>query len=198
MGRPREHDQQAVRDRVMRCFWELGFESASIATLETAAGIDRRQLSRDYGNKRALFLQSLDDFTVFAGRLYLDRLEQVGSSLDDISTTLRQLAGSSRQPFGHLGCLICNTSLEAIASADTEVRAKIHAFFLRIEGAYTNALRQAAETGAVSADPRHIKASARQLLGAHIALLSLARGGMPDDVLGDIADRALASLVLPR
>jgi TetR/AcrR family transcriptional regulator, transcriptional repressor for nem operon len=175
----------------MTCFWELGFDGASIAALEAAAGINRRQLSRDYGNKRALFLQALDDFTVFSGQRYLDRLEREGSGLDDISSTLTELAHPSRQPSGHLGCLICNTSLEPINSQDGDVRAKVLAFFQRIEDAYRTALVHAAADGDVRADPRQ---TARQLLGAHVALLCLARSRVPDDVLGDIAERTLASL----
>ncbi len=194
MGRPREHDQRVVRNRVMRCFWELGFDSASIAELETAAGIDRRQLSRDYGSKRELFLQSLDDFIVFAGQLYLARLEHEGADLADISHTLHELAQSGRQSLGHLGCLICNTSLEPIAAQDDEVRAKVHAFFQRIERAYGNALRGASQAQRVSIPREQIAAAARQLLGAHVALLSLARSRMPESVLSDIADRTLASL----
>lgn len=175
----------------MTCFWELGFDGASITALEAAAGIDRRQLSRDYGNKRALFLQSLDDFTVFSGRHYLDRLEHDRSGLDDISSTLIQLASPSNQPLGHLGCLICNTSLEPITAQDDAVRGRVLAFFERIEGAYRNALGHATAAGDVRADPHP---AARQLLGTHVALLCLARSRMSDEVLGDIAQRTLASL----
>ncbi len=175
----------------MTCFWELGFDGASITALEAAAGIDRRQLSRDYGNKLALFLQALDDFMVVAGERYLARLEDEGSGLDDIATTLSELADPSRQPRGHLGCLICNTSLEPITSQDDAVRARVQAFFQRIEGAYRLALTHAAEAGEVGPDPH--KAS-RQLLGAHVALLCLARSRVSDDVLADIAEQTLASL----
>lgn len=175
----------------MTCFWELGFDGASITALEAAAGIDRRQLSRDYGNKRALFLQSLDDFMVVAGERYLARLEHEASGIDDIATTLSELAAPSSQPRGHLGCLICNTSLEPISAQDDAVRARVQAFFQRIEAAYRLALGHAAEAGEVG--PDHQKA-ARQLLGAHVALLCLARGGVSDDVLGDIAEGTLASL----
>lgn len=194
MGRPREHDQQAVRARLMRCFWELGFEGASITALEAAAGVNRRQLSRDYGNKRAIFLQSLDDFTGVAGQVYLDRLERPDARVAEIAATLKLLAGSRQQPLGHLGCLICNTSLEPIATQDDSVRETVHGFFQRIERAYANALRLASRHGEVSLSPRQAKAATRQLLGAHIALLCLARSRMPDAVLADIANRTLASL----
>ncbi len=175
----------------MACFWELGFDSASMDALETAAGIDRRQLSRDYGDKRALFLLALDDFMVFAGDRYLDGLEAQASGLHDIARTLNALARPSRLPLGHLGCLICNTSLEPIALRDDEVKTRVLGFFLRIERAYRTALRHAVEAGEVDVDAHQ---AARQLLGAHVALLCLARSGLSDDVLADIADRTLASL----
>jgi len=175
----------------MTCFWELGFDGASTTALETAAGVNRRQLSRDYGNKRALFLQSLDDFTAFSGRHYLERLEHERSGLAEIAHTLDELARPSQQPLGHLGCLICTTSLEPIALRDDEVRTRVLGFFLRIETAYLTALHHAVETGDVGVDAHQ---ASRQLLGTHVALLCLARSRMPDDVLVDIADRTLESL----
>ncbi|MEM9494270.1 MAG: TetR/AcrR family transcriptional regulator [Myxococcota bacterium] len=194
MGRPREHDERDVRERVMRCFWELGFDAASIAALEKSAGINRRQLFRDYGNKRGLLLQALDDFTTFAGTLYLAPMERAGSGLDTIRDTLRTLAELPSAPYGHLGCLVCNTSRESLAQSDTEVAEKVRAFFRRIEAAYLCALTQAAARGEMDSSPRKLRAAARHMFAVHVSLLVLARSGLDQSVLADVAEHALMSL----
>lgn len=194
MGRPRKHDERAVRESAMRCFWELGFEAASLTALEEATGINRRQLFRDYGDKRGLFLQALEDFTAFAGGLYLVPMERADAGLAEIRGTLRALAKLQSSPDGYLGCLICNTSSEPLAQSDADVAGKVRAFFQRIEAAYHFALAQAAEQGEVCASPRQLRARARHLLAVHVSLLVLARSGMPQPVLTDVADHAIASL----
>ena len=194
MGRPREHDQRVVREGVMRCFWERGFSAASVTALEAAAGVNRRQLFRDYGNKHALFLQALDDFTAFAGDLYLVPMEHADSGLADIQATLRALAALPSSPSGCLGCLVCNTSSESLVQSDSEVAGKVRAFFLRIEAAYLLALTQATERGDLKAGQQPLRIAARHLLAIHVSLLILAKSGLPQPVLADIAERAIATL----
>lgn len=193
-GRPRTHDPNAIRKGIMQCFWQLGFDRASLPDLEAAAGINRKQLARDYGNKRGLYLQALDDFAVFAGERFVAPLEQTDGGLAAIRQVLLGLADLPQSPNGHLGCLICNASREPIAQTDDDVSKRVHSYFDRIEGGYRNALERAETDGdiALTADQR--QATAKLLFAVHVALLVLARGGVERPVLRDIAAQALASL----
>lgn len=190
MGRPREHDPRAVRTKVMRCFWRLGFDSASVAELEAAAGVDRRQLARDYGNKRGLFLQALDDYHEAAAARIFGRMERDGAGLEAIEATLSALNEQS----GRLGCFMCNTSGEPITQQDREVRKRVRAFYDRIEAAYFSALTNAAERGETTLRPEQLRQTARHLLTMHIGLTALARNGTPFEVRTDAVRGALATL----
>lgn len=182
---------------MMRCFWEYGYEGASMSRLEEAAGVDRRQLSRDFGSKRGLFIQALDDFAAFAGELYLERLEDADSGLGSIQATLRELSDLPKAPQGELGCLVCNTSREELARADAEVADRVSAFFRRIEDAYMRALTHGAARGELSAERGVLRAKARHLFAVHVALFVLVRAGSPRPVLRDVVQCALASLKGP-
>ncbi len=190
MGRPREHDPQAVRRGVMRCFWRLGFDSASMAELETAAGVDRRQLARDYGNKRGLFLQAMDDYHELVASKIFARMERDDAGLTEIEATLSMLNSLS----GPLGCLMTNTSSEPVAQQDEEVHEKVRGWFGRIEAAYSNALSNASARNEIALQPSQLQRAARHLLTVHIGLTILARTGTPAEVRSDAIEGALSTL----
>ncbi|MEM1283832.1 MAG: TetR/AcrR family transcriptional regulator [Pseudomonadota bacterium] len=193
-GRPRTHDPDAIRKGIMQCFWQLGFDRASLPDLEAAAGINRKQLARDYGNKRGLYLQALDDFAVFAGERFVAPLEQTDEGLAAIRQVLLGLAELPQSPNGHLGCLICNASREPMSQTDEDVSKRVHSYFDRIEGGYRNALERADANGEIVPSAEKRQATARLLFAVHVALLVLARGGVERPILRDVAEQALTSL----
>jgi AcrR family transcriptional regulator len=67
-GRPLSFDREAALDRVLPIFWRKGFASASLDELAAAAGLNRPNLAAAFGDKRGLYLATLERFkTQFAG-----------------------------------------------------------------------------------------------------------------------------------
>lgn len=189
MARTREYDEQQVREGAMGAFLRKGFGQTSLVDLETATGLNRRQLYNDFGDKRAVFLQALEDFCVAAGERVLHPLEGSEPRLDAIEATLFGMIDLAETPFGRLGCLICNTSREPIAQ-EPEVRGVVDRFFRRIENGYRNALRNAQAAGELP-ETEDVDRLARFFLGAHVAVCVLGRAGEDLSTLRDVATEAV-------
>lgn len=186
------YDPQKVRAAAQLAFYRKGFAETSLADLETATGLNRRQLYNGFGDKRDLFLQALHDFRESAGQRFLSPLEHDSADIDTIRSTLIGMVDIADTPIGRLGCMVCNTSREPIAK-DPAVNTQVEHFFRRIESAYRNALQQAQKNSAL-ASHNSPASLARFFFGIHVSLCVLGRAGEPTDVLRDIANEALARI----
>ena len=193
MGRRREYNQQKVREGTLQAFLQKGFADTSLGDLEAASGLDRRQLYDGLGDKKAMFVTALRDFSQSAGREFLSNLEDTASGLDAIRGALQSFVDLSDTPRGRLGCLICNSSREAIAQ-DTGVQPIIDDYFRRIEDAYHFALVRAAGRHEISTRRSRLRQTARFLFGIHVSICVLARAGENKEVLQDIVDGAVFSI----
>ena len=179
---------------MMERFWFSGYSATSLADLEDATGVNRRQLYRLRDTKRGLFLDALDNFTSRAGELHLADLEAPDAGRSQIESTLHTLARPSSTGWGRLGCLVCTASVDEEAMNDAETASRVRGFFRRIESAYANALARADEGSDVGHDTAERRATARGLFGAHVALLVLARAGVGEEVLRDIEVQAISTI----
>ena len=177
----------------METFWETGYAETSLADLEEATGLNRRQLYNGPGDKKAMFLLALDDFSDVAGRQFLAPLETDHAGLTDIATLLRTFVALAPSAKGANGCLFCTTSQEEIAD-DPDVQIRVERYFERIELAYRNALMHASKSGEASIPASEVPAKAALLLGVHVALCVLGRAGQSNKVLEQMAEAAIVAV----
>lgn len=193
MARQIEYDPLALKRNLLAVFWERGYAETSLSDLEAATGLNRRQLYNGVGDKRAMFLQALDDFFDVAGREFLAPLEKEGAGLRDIETLLEKFLRLAASGEGPTGCLVCSSSQEDIAS-DADVRRRIDTYFDRIRAAYAHALRCAVERGELIFADSDPELRADALFGTHVALCILARAGRPQAQLERLVRQALADI----
>ena len=62
MARPREFDPDAVLERAMTVFWSNGYEATSLNDLCEATQLNRSSLYATFGDKHALFLETIDRY----------------------------------------------------------------------------------------------------------------------------------------
>src|SRR5262245_37830311 len=62
-GRPRAYDADAALTQAMTAFWQLGYSATSLEQLSDATDMNRPSLYAAFGDKRALYLQTLDSYT---------------------------------------------------------------------------------------------------------------------------------------
>lgn len=68
MARPRSFDEDEVLDRALDVFWARGYAATSVVDLEEAMGIKAGSIYKAFGDKRTLFVRTVDR--------YLDRGRQ--------------------------------------------------------------------------------------------------------------------------
>ena len=190
MPRQIEYDPVALKQNLLSVFWSQGYAETSLTELEAATGLNRRQLYNGVGDKRDMFIQSLDAFCDFAGRSFLAALETEDAGLADIERLLQSFLDAAERSEGPNGCMVCSTSQEEIAS-DPDVKVRVDAYFDRIRAAYRNTLSRAAARGDVALTDPEIDLRTEALFGTHVALCILGRAGRPHAQLTQMVRQAL-------
>lgn len=194
MPKIRTQDKEVTLEKAMMCFWEKGYDGASIGSLEACTGVNRKQLFRDFDNKKGLFIEGLKMFTGVAGRRLLEPMEQSGASLQQINNTLCSIAAQAAHPVARSGCLLCNTSTEYSVMCDDQVSQIINKFFTRIELAYVNALQGAWQNQEIRCDYTAIDALGKLMLTTHVGMLILVKSGRDEAFLNTIAELTIEQL----
>jgi TetR/AcrR family transcriptional repressor of nem operon len=191
MARPRGFDEQAVLERATGVFWTKGFEQTSLDDLCEATGLNRSSLYAAFGDKRQLYLRTLERYAeegtqrvaAALGRPPLRNSfgEFVGRLIEDI------VAGPGRR-----GCFIGNCAAE-LARLDRGAGVRVRASLERIEATFHEALEAARARGELRRDV-DTEALAR-FLTAGVQGLRLVGKAKPDRAaLEDIARVMLSCL----
>ena len=59
MARPREFDEDRVKEALTRVFWEKGYEATTMQDLVDATGLLKGSLYGAFGDKQALYMIAL-------------------------------------------------------------------------------------------------------------------------------------------
>ena len=192
MARPREFDADAVVDRAMEVFWARGYEATSLDDLCDGTGLNRSSLYATFGDKRALFLKTIDRYGDNAVRRVtaaLSRPVPIREALSDFLTEMidRIVAGP-----GRIGCFIGNCAAE-VARQDRAAAASVRRNVERIEATFRAALVQARTRKELPQDT-DVDALARFLFASTQGLRLIGKTGASRYVLEDIAKIMLRCL----
>jgi TetR/AcrR family transcriptional regulator, transcriptional repressor for nem operon len=138
MARPREFEADQVVAQATRVFWAQGFERTSLDDLCAATGLNRSSLYAAFGDKRALYLQSL-------ARYEQGSVERIRKAFDGrpVRQGLREfrdgLIDAVVKGPGRRGCFIGNCAAE-MARLDRAAAARVRQSLERIEESFHAAL----------------------------------------------------------
>ena len=191
LGRPKEFDRKEALEKAMQLFWAKGYEAASIRDLLAAMGINRGSMYDTFGNKRALFLESIRHYRETVAGPAIASLNVAGSPRANIERTLRAL-GDGAASHGCRGCLVTNTTVE-VASHDPQVAKAMKSALLSVEEAFRQVLNRAVELNEV---PRNAntRALARFLANTLQGLVVTAKGKLGKPTRDDVIEVAMAAL----
>jgi TetR/AcrR family transcriptional regulator, copper-responsive repressor len=192
-GRPRAFESETALAQAMDVFWGHGFAAASLDDITAATGLNRPSLYGAFGDKRALYLKTLEAYRAL-GRAAIDAAlggaHPLAEALRRVYRTALDIYLSGER--GARGCFLIGTAAtEAIA--DTEIRAIYAAGLHELDAAFAARFRRAQAAGELAAavDPdEHAR-----LASAVLHTLSIrARAGETREALEQTAEAAIALL----
>ncbi len=145
IGRPREFDAGEALGQAMEVFWHKGYEGTSVQDLLNGMGINRGSMYDTFGDKRSLFLKTVEHYRKNVVGELVGRLTAPGSPLGNIRQTLSEVAKKSGSGDCR-GCLLTNTAVET-APHDAEVAEATRSALRDIEKAFKVVLGSAVEAG---------------------------------------------------
>ncbi len=190
MPRTKGFEPEKALDAATDLFWRKGYLGTSMSDLLDAMCIGRGSFYDTFGDKRALFLASLDRFEEVRTAWIFGTLENSG--LEGIEKVFRRTVDGLVSFEPRRGCLLANTAVE-LAPHDAEVAEKVSRYVRRTEAAFEGALERAREVGEIPAD-KEPRALARFLVGNLHGLRVLARAGADRQTLEDAAGATLDAL----
>jgi TetR/AcrR family transcriptional repressor of nem operon len=149
MARPREFDAEDALGRVMRVFWDQGYQASTYDDLTKAADVRKQSLYGVFGDKRSLFLKSLALYRNEALSNARKVMSEADSPLEGIARLLRYAARPPGPKGGPAGCLMANTALE-LGMSDSDVAAELKRMFRAMEEILTAAVKKGQEQGEIT------------------------------------------------
>jgi AcrR family transcriptional regulator len=165
-GRPRAYDPDTALTGALNAFWHQGYSGTSLDVLSDATDMNRPSMYAAFGDKRALYLQTLDRYTAEANKA-IERALDRGHSLSEglrrfYDNALSMYFESGGEP---RGCYLIGTATTE-AGADSEVGAKLLESLRGFERALEARIRDAKTAGELdaAADPAALAMIASSVL----------------------------------
>ncbi|WP_454807692.1 TetR/AcrR family transcriptional regulator [Paraburkholderia fungorum] len=151
-GRPRAYDSDQALADARDVFWRNGYAGTSLDQLSAATGMNRPSLYGAFGDKRALYLATLERY-IEAGRLAM--VHALAEDLPLPQALLRVYEGALAWYLpadgDPLGCFMIGTATVE-AAADAEVRTALGEGLHTYDKAFEKRFKLAQTTGELAAD----------------------------------------------
>jgi len=189
-GRPRAYDPEAALAGARDAFWRQGYAGTSLEVLSDATDMNRPSMYAAFGDKRALYLQTLERYTAEANAGVAKVLDPA-RPLPEALLRFYEHALSLYFPAGGVarGCYLIGTATtEAVADAEvgTKLLEALHGF----ERAIETRLRHAKEIGEL--DPAAQPAALAMIASAVLHSIAIrSRAGESRASLKSMAETAV-------
>jgi TetR/AcrR family transcriptional repressor of nem operon len=189
MARTKGFSEDEALEKALDIFWQCGYQGVGLTELLKGMGIARQSLYDTFGNKRQLFLRTIEHYrdTRLASALaLLERDQSPTQNVKDVVRFFEQLALDKRAR----GCMVANSLVE-LGPHDPEVRDLLAATLGQLEKAIEKALRRAQRLGELPPE-RSPRALARALTNSLIGMavsgkLALSKASVQDIYAGTLA-----------
>ena len=142
MARPREFDPDTVLERALQVFWAKGYGGTSLDDLCEATQLNRSSLYSTFGDKHALFLQTIDRYGDGAVARVSTALLRPVPIHDAIGGFVSDIIDRIVSGPGRIGCFFGNCVAE-VARHDPAAAESLRRHLDRVEAAFRSGLELA-------------------------------------------------------
>jgi len=191
-GPDKQFDPEIALDKAMRLFWAKGYAATSLSDLLETMEIGRKSLYDTFGNKRALYIKTLDRYsrTIVSG-IYRALNNPDRPALENVRAVMRDMAERNSKPLSP-GCLL-GVSMAQFRTDDAEMAGVLREHMKRVERAFYKAFVKAQAEGALK-PTTNVRNLARLFMSTHQGLTLIGRVTETQEVPRGIVDGALAVL----
>ncbi|MGQ0558688.1 MAG: TetR/AcrR family transcriptional regulator [Sphingosinicella sp.] len=186
-GRPRSFDTDEVLACCRKTFWERGYSGTSMDQLASATGLHKPSLYGAFGDKKRLYLETLN-------RYLGEARESIGRALSvpALDESLQAFFAESIAMFtreGSMGCFMMATAVPE-AKGDAEIGGIVRGAMEELDRALVRRLQKAIDDRELPANANP-ETLARIVSATHYDLSARARAGFSRDQLERDAAHAL-------
>ena len=149
MARTKNFNQDEVLDKAVALFWEKGFNATSANDLVEKLGLSRSSLYDTYGDKRTLFIKSLERYR---SQIVENMIVMINTS-SDIKVTIQEIFNliisqdiNEKIP---IGCFMVNSAIE-MSAIDKEVAEIVKQNQKDVEQSFEKAISKGQKEGKIS------------------------------------------------
>lgn len=146
MARPREYDEDDVLDRALQVFWTHGYEATSVSDLMAATGLAKGSVYKGFGDKKSLFLRTLDRYLEAGRARYRGLDDGKRPALSVLRDWMTWVAPPDPQTGCPRACYAINCIVE-LAPHDPDVRARLAEHQTRLLALYEATIRRGQADG---------------------------------------------------
>jgi len=187
MARPREFDEDQVKEALMNVFWEKGYEATSMQDLVDATGLLKGSLYGAFGGKQALYMIALAHYDHTRIQAGIDMLNGEGSAKEKVARLFDAVIEAAKTGVFAGGCLLCNASVE-MAPVDTKIENSVKSIIRRLQAAVKSAVEPAVKS------PGDSTALSGVIICAYFGARVLAKAGAPLQMIVDTREQCLKDL----
>ena len=192
MARHKEFDRDEALHKAMEVFWARGYNATSIQDLVEHMRINRQSIYDTFGDKHALYLQSLDHYCQVEGRKAIELLESSASIKKAVRQLFMGVVDGSVIATEQRGCFAGNAMSE-LAGRCKATADRTNSNMAVMEGALYRALLRGKKAGELKAlsEPRAV---ARFLYSSLQGLVLMSKATQDRKTLEDVVKVTLSVL----
>ncbi len=188
-GRPLSFDREAALKKAMHLFWQHGYETTSVAELTAAMGITPPSLYTAFGDKKRLFLETIDRYTNGGAVTAIELIQDAATAREAALAMLRGSAIAFTGIDTPAGCLLAS-AVASGSDAAADVRNHMAGIRLEIETALRDRTRADMSAGRLPAGTNAF-ALAATTMAVIQGMSTLAKDGADRSKLLAVAETAI-------